>query len=405
MPITVDLSRLDEITNDFYYPYYDCESRIMVLYGGAGSGKSKWAAQKLVYRAITEKNHKILVLRKVGETLRESVFTLILETIHEFGLGQFCKATVSPMQISLPLFNSVFIFKGLDDQEKVKSITSITSMWMEETTEFLEDDFNQLDLRLRGQTDSYKQIILSFNPIEPSHWLKVRFFDNKEEDCTVLKSTYLQNQFLDDKYIARLKSLKDKDYFFYQVYALGEWGILKGKIFNNYRVEDFSDIESTFDNYREGLDWGFADDPFAWSKQHLDTKHSRLYICDELYLYGYSNKKAYDEIRTRTSGVRIIADSSEPKSIKEMQGYGLNIDGAKKGQGSVEHGIKYLQSLEVIIHPRCVNAKKEFDKYKYKQNKNGIIVPEPVDFDNHLIDEIRYSLESDSTGGSWSGFA
>lgn len=405
MPLKVNLTKLPDITNDSFYPLYDCESRTLVLYGGAGSGKSKFAAQKLIYRIITEQNHKILVLRKVGETLRESVFSLIIETIMEFGIYSFCKATVSPMQISFPIFNSVIIFKGLDDQEKVKSITSITSMWLEETTEFLEDDYNQLDLRLRGQTNNYKQIILSFNPIEPSHWLKTRFFDNKEDDCTVVKSTYLDNQFLDDKYIARLINLKKKDYFFYQVYALGEWGILKGKIFNNYKVEDFSDIENTFDNIRCGLDWGFADDPLAFVKMHYDKTRMRLYIIDELYLYGYTNNKSFPLIQQKSNGVQITADSAEPKSIQEAKNAGLFMQGAKKGQGSVEHGIKFLQSLEIIIHPRCINTKVEFDKYKYKQNKNGVTVPEPVDMDNHIIDAMRYAMESDSTGDNSSGFA
>lgn len=400
--LKISLDKLPEITNDYFYQLYDDESFLLLLYGGAGSGKSVFAAQKLVYRIITEGNHRFVVLRKIADTLRESVYDLIIETLDTFGLSGYYQTTVSPMKITIPCFNSEFIFKGLDKNEKIKSINKPTGLWLEEVTEFTENDFNQLCLRIRGQMPGidYKQVILSFNPIYPSHWLKKRFFDSKEDNCTVSHSTYLNNQFLDDDDIKKIEKYKEIDDYYYQVYALGKWGILKGKIFTNYRVEDFTDIEKTFDNLRYGLDWGFASDPLAVSKIHLDLKRRKLYFIDELYLFGHTNDKAFPLIKKMIGENRITADSSEPKSIQEAKNYGLNIKGAVKGPGSVEHGIKFLQSFEIIIHPRCVNTKKEFDKYKYKQDKNGNIIPEPVDEDNHIIDESRYALENDSTGSS-----
>jgi phage terminase large subunit len=196
------------------------------------------------------------------------------------------------------------------------------------------------------------------------------------------------------------KAKRTGDWSDYNHIWLGKPLTRKSKIFNNYRVEDFSEIESTFDNYREGIDWGFATDPMAWSKLHFDRKHMRLYVCDELYLYGHSNSQAFEKIQPKTSKCRIVADSSEPKSISEGKNYGLYIVGAKKGPGSVEHGIKFLQSLEIIIHPRCTNTKIEFDKYRYKEDKLGNVLPEAVDKWNHILDSLRYSLEDDSVGFS-----
>lgn len=227
--VTIDID-IDDIMNTWAHPILDDHKRYLVLYGGAGSGKSVAAAQKIIIRLLEEKGHKFLVVRKVANTIRNSVFSLLRGTIADWGLSQLFKVNKSDMDITCSNGNQI-IFAGLDDVEKLKSIHGVTGMWLEEASEMLQEDFQQLDLRLRGQTRNYKQIIISFNPIDITHWLKRVFFDNKKANSTVVHTTYRNNQFIDDEYKATLEALKDQDEYYYNVYALGEWGVLGKTIF------------------------------------------------------------------------------------------------------------------------------------------------------------------------------
>lgn len=227
---TIDID-IDDIMNTWAHPILDDQSRYLVLYGGAGSGKSVAAAQKIIIRMLEEKGHKFLVVRKVANTLRNSVFSLLRGTIADWGLSQLFKINKSDMDITCSNGNQI-IFAGLDDVEKLKSIHGITGMWLEEASEMLQEDFQQLDLRLRGQTKWYKQIIISFNPISITHWLKIVFFDSNKANSKVVHTTYRDNMFIDDEYKATLEALKDQDPYYYTVYALGEWGVLGQTVFN-----------------------------------------------------------------------------------------------------------------------------------------------------------------------------
>lgn len=234
MPIQIDLSRLPELTNKVYYPLYWNQDRYLILYGGAGSGKSVFAAQKWIFRLLNEKGLKILVIRKVAKTLRHSVFALFRSIIAEWGLMDLFKINKSDMEIYC-LNGSSVVFAGLDDAEKLKSVHGINSIWIEEASEITEDDFKQVDLRLRGLTKYYKQIILTFNPVSITHWLKTYFFDTPKENCTKLKTTYKDNRFIDEEYVKVIEELKDTDPYYYTVYGLGEWGII-GKTVYNARI-------------------------------------------------------------------------------------------------------------------------------------------------------------------------
>ena len=194
--IRIDLTALCELTNEVYYPLYRDKRRYLVLYGGAGSGKSVFAAQKILVRMLTEQPHRFLVVRKVARTLRFSVFSLFQDMIAQWNLTPLFKINKSDMTITCINGNQI-IFAGLDDVEKLKSIAGVTGIWIEEASELEERDFHQLDLRLRGPTKHYKQIILTFNPISALHWLKKVFFDFKKENATVVKSIYKDNKFID----------------------------------------------------------------------------------------------------------------------------------------------------------------------------------------------------------------
>ncbi|WP_211749917.1 PBSX family phage terminase large subunit [Paenibacillus sp. Marseille-Q4541] len=238
--INIDLTELPTLTNDTFYPLYTNKDRYLVLMGGGGSGKSVFTAQKIVLRTLTEKKHRILVLRKVAKTLRESVFMELKNAIYRWGLEKLFKipkGTSSELHISCINGNEI-LFAGLDDVEKLKSISGITSVWMEEASECSPEDFRQLDIRLRGRTLHYKQMMITFNPIDINHWLKKEFFDIKKPNATTIHSTYKNNKFLDKEAIAVLEAFKETDPYFYQVYALGEWGVLGKTIFNAQKVNE-----------------------------------------------------------------------------------------------------------------------------------------------------------------------
>lgn len=238
--INIDLTELPNLTNDKFYPLYTNKDRYLVLMGGGGSGKSVFTAQKIIVRMLTEQKHRFLVLRKVAKTLRESVFTEIKNVINRWGLQKLFKipkGTSSELHISCVNGNEI-LFAGLDDVEKLKSISGVTSVWMEEASECTPEDFRQLDIRLRGWTLNYKQMMITFNPIDINHWLKKEFFDIPKPNATTVHSTYKNNKFLDEEAIAVLEAFEVTDPYFYQVYALGEWGVLGKTIFNAQKVSE-----------------------------------------------------------------------------------------------------------------------------------------------------------------------
>lgn len=228
---------LKDTNNETFLELFNDESRYLVLKGGGGSGKSIFAGRKILERCTSETDHRFLVCRKVGRTIRESCFTQLVGQIAEHYPEEPVDINRGDMRIKFPRTNSEILFSGLDDVEKLKSIYNITGIWIEEASELLEGDFNQLDIRLRGETKYYKQIIISFNPISILHWLKLRFFDRQVENATVHESTYKDNRFLDDAAKKVLEDFKDTDEYYYSVYCLGNWGITGKTVFDAKAVQ------------------------------------------------------------------------------------------------------------------------------------------------------------------------
>ncbi len=208
--------------------------------GGGGSGKSKFSAQKIIYRMLAEKNHRFMVVRKVGDTLRDSVFADLIKVIHEWGyedLFYIPTGRSSEIYIKCKLNGNEILFYGLDKVEKRKSIEGITNIWIEEASELTVDDYRQLNIRMRGKSN-YNQMIISFNPININHWLKSEFFDKTALDVTTSKTTYKDNPFLDAGTKKELEAFKDTDPYYYTVYALAEWGVLGKTIFPKQIVSE-----------------------------------------------------------------------------------------------------------------------------------------------------------------------
>ena len=229
--LAVWYNNLRETSNDTYMPLFECDSRYLVLKGGGGSGKSIFAGRKVLERCVSEPGHRFLVCRKVARTLRESCFAQLRGQIAEHYPDRGAVVNRGDLRIAFPN-GSEILFAGLDDVEKLKSIYDITGIWIEEPSELLEADFNQLDIRLRTQCPYYLQIILTFNPISITHWLKARFFDKKDPRATVHESTYKDNRFLTQEAVKTLEAFRDTDEYYYMVYCLGQWGVTGKTVFD-----------------------------------------------------------------------------------------------------------------------------------------------------------------------------
>lgn len=211
--------------NDVYEDAIYNTSQILVLYGSASSGKSYFAAQKIILRCLSEKGHRFLIIRKVGNTLKDSVFQLLKDVISEFDVYNEFEINKTDKVFYHKLTGNEIICKGLDEPEKIKSVQGITSMWIEEATELTFDDFTQLLLRIRGEKPNYIQYILTFNPISENHWLKSKLVESNNFDLTIIRSNYTHNHYLSAQDKKTLESLKDTNPLYYQIYCLGEWGI------------------------------------------------------------------------------------------------------------------------------------------------------------------------------------
>ena len=229
--LAVWYNNLRDTSNDTYMPLFECDSRYLVLKGGGGSGKSIFAGRKVLERCVSEPGHRFLVCRKVARTLRESCFAQLRGQIADHYPD--CGAVVNRGDLRIAFPNgSEILFAGLDDVEKLKSIYDITGIWIEEASELLEADFNQLDIRLRTQCPYYLQIILTFNPISITHWLKARFFDRRDPRATVHESTYRDNRFLTREAVETLEAFRETDEYYYMVYCLGQWGVTGKTVFD-----------------------------------------------------------------------------------------------------------------------------------------------------------------------------
>ena len=229
------------VFNSAFYPLLNDEHRYLILHGGAGSGKSVFTAQRYIYKMLTRKQFNLLVVRNTGKTNRDSTYALLKQTLIKWHLYNYFKINESDLRIKCNLNGNEIIFAGLDDVEKLKSVTfskgELTDIWIEEATEIQESDFNQLDVRLRGK-GTKKQIVLTFNPIDINHWIKKRFIDRKDDNVLVMHSTYKDNEFLDEEYKTLLESYKDTDPYYYDVYCLGNWGVLGKCVFDANKLQE-----------------------------------------------------------------------------------------------------------------------------------------------------------------------
>lgn len=401
MTIKLNIKPSKVFNRHIYDHLFDYDTFTEVHYGGASSGKSHGVFQKIVIKALKDwkKPRKILVLRKVGATVRDSVFADVQATLSYFGIINMCKINMSAFRIELPN-GAEFIFKGMDNPEKIKSIKGISDVVMEEASEFTLDDYTQLTLRLRDKAHKQKQIYLMFNPVSKANWVYNAFFVKKPKNTVVYQTTYKDNRFLDALTRENIEELANRNEAYYKIYALGEFATLDKLVFPKYtkvllNKDDLRQITSYF-----GLDYGFINDPSAFMHVKIDDDRKRLYVVEEYVKKGLTNDKIAESITALGyAKEQIRADSAEKKSNQELRNLGIGrVIDVKKGAGSVMQGIQYLLQYEWIVDERCVKTIEELENYTWKKDKaTNEYINEPVDSYNHCLDAIRYAIQDKIT--------
>lgn len=396
------------VINPVYLPYLNNFKRIQIFYGGSSSGKSVFLAQRDVIKLLNG-GRNILVVRQVKATLRGSVVQEISKVITAWGLSDLFDINKTDGTVTCKNGYQI-VFAGLDDVEKLKSLTPakgvFTDIRVEEATEVAKDSVKQLLKRQRGgDMNAPKTFTMSFNPILKSHWIYQEYFSKigwadsqteyQGEGLSILKTMYKDNHFLTPDDIKDLEN--ESDPYYYAVYTLGNWGVLGHVIFTNWKVEDLSGMVDQFTNRRAGLDFGFSSDPAAFGHSHYDKKHKTIYVFDELYETGLTNPMLAERLNPKLGSERLACDSAEPKSIDELNRLGVNAYGVRKGKDSVLFGIQWLQQQMIIFDKSCINHQNEFSVYHWKEDAGGNSTNVPVDKNNHLIDETRYAFEDDMT--------
>jgi phage terminase large subunit len=397
----IDFSTLPKWINSKFYPLWFDRRRFIVCMGGAGSGKSVDAHMRAVYRMAAEPGHNYAIIRKVGATNSISTIPLIRRCIAQWGLWPLFVENKSMQMITCLANGNQIKFMGLDDIEKMKSITFengvLTDILIEEATEITEKDFNQLNLRLRGRARAPFQITLLFNPVSDTFWGKRRFWDNpgeKRGEITLHHSTYFDNKFLDGGYKKELEALKYEDRVYYDIYCLGKWGSIGSLVFRNVMYQECPYKPEDFDTVISGQDFGFN---HYDAIELLGIKDGSKYSFKELYVRHMTNDEVIAENEKKgvlSKRQRCIADSAEPKSIKDWSQAGYNMIGARKGPDSVREQISWLNRGAWYVDPKaCPGLVSEIAAYKWKEDRDGNPLDEPVGFRDDAVAACRYAVE------------
>lgn len=404
--------RISEIINKNFHEFWRVINSnkylFHVLKGGRASAKSTHIAIWLVL-ALMKYPVTCLCIRKVGNTLTESVFEQLKEAIDILNVGHVWKIQKSPLQLIYIPRGNKFIFRGADDPAKIKSIKMskfpIAFVWFEELAEFkTEDEVSTIvNSVLRAELPpglSYK-VIYSYNPPKRKQsWVNKKFETQFIPDNTYIHhSTYLDNPHISKAFIEEANEVKKKNEFKYRWEYLGE-PIGSGVVpFSNLEFRTITDEEiASFDNIRQGNDFGYATDPMAFVRLHYDKKKRIIYFIDEIYGVKMSIRELAAKIKEKGyNDLPITCDSAEPRSIAELREHGIKALKAKKGPGSIEFGENWLDDLEAIVidNKRTPNVAKEYENIDYQTDKDGNIRPKLEDKDNHSIDATRYALEMD----------
>ena len=396
--------------NDAYMPYIEATQYIQIFFGGSSSGKSYFISDRTVIDNINGYNY--LVCRNVGNTIKKSVFNQIVKSINNMCLAMFYRINKSDMTITCTRNGKQILFAGLDDVEKLKSITPengvLERVWIEEATEIKREAFLQLKKRLRGRTDKHKGIILTFNPVLKSHWIYKEFFADcwdeskntySDDRKLIVKTTYKDNNYLTPDDVYELEH--EADQYFYNVYTLGNWGILGNLIYKNWSTADLSGMVHTFDNVVNGLDFGFSN-PNALIRAHISEKSKTIYVFQELCKRGQTYDSLIADIKRMCGNGIVTCDNEDSRGLFMLQTAGIKAVPAKKGADSVLNGITWLSGYKIVIDISCQEFINEIQQYHWQEDKDGNVLEKPVKKKDHLLDALRYAVEQESLAGKTS---
>ena len=400
-----DIRLSEKIGSAFYAVAHDVFHHGHTHYdfsGGRGSLKSSTVSVLVPLLLINNPGTHALVLRKVANTIRDSVYAQYIWAIGELGMAAYWEAKVSPMELIYKPTGQKIMFRGADDPMKIKSIKVpfgyIAVTHFEEKDQFAgrAEIRNILQSTMRGGSVFWN--FESYNPpISRDNWANKDSLEERD-DRLCHKSTYLQAppEWLGDQFLAEAEHLKETDERAYQHEYLGIPVGTGGNVFENLELREITDKEiGSFDQIYQGVDWGWYPDPFAFIRLHYDRARETIYFIDEIYKNKLTNEESGGIIKGCGYGdAYITCDSAEPKSTADYRALGLPAKEAIKGPGSVDYGMKWLQRRKIVIdRRRTPNAYKEFVNYEYERNKDGDIISGYPDANNHLIDATRYALE------------
>lgn len=388
-----------------YKEFFNSKHRYLVCKGGRGSKKSTTAAQKVIYTLLKYRYTNALIIRKTFNSHKDSTYAQLKWAVKNLGVEHLFKFSLSPLEVTVISTGQKILFRGLDDAQSITSITvttgSLNLVWFEEAYQISkEDDFNKIDMSIRGiiPDDHYKQLILTFNPWSDKHWIKKRFFDTNDDNVLAITTNYMCNEWLSQQDLQLFENMKHNNPRRYHIEGLGNWGVSKGLVYENFIEESFEvehilktkNLKSAF-----GLDFGYSVDPSAFVYSLIDEESKTIYVCDEFYRKQMTNQNIAEMIKYMGYGKeKIIADSAEPKSIAEIKRAGITrIEPAAKGKDSILNGIQLINNYKIIIHPKCKDFIIEINNYVY-DTKNDNMINKPIDAFNHLMDAFRYSISN-----------
>ena len=393
-----------------YKDFIMCKKRYRVVKGSRGSKKSTTTAQDIILKMTMYPLANTLVVRKTFNSHKDSTWTQLKWAAKNLGLEDDWNFSKSPLEATRKSTGQKILFRGLDDPMSITSITVehgyLCWAWFEEAFQVMnEDDFNKVDMSIRGQLPDgyYKQITITFNPWSEKHWLKKRFFDTKDPNILALTTTYECNEWLGPDDRALFEQMKVNNPRRYNIEGLGNWGIAEGLVYENFIEQEFDYMDISKRAGAKtvfGLDFGYTNDPTAFIAAIVDQENKELYIFDEHYQKAMTNEDIANMIKYKGySKETITADSAEPKSIDDIRSKGIyRIKAAKKGKDSILNGIQNIQNYKIIIHPKCENFLIEINNYVWS-NKNGIVINKPIDDFSHLMDALRYAMEDTKKSG------
>lgn len=380
----------------------ECKSRYKVIMGGAGSGKSYNTAMDFIIKLSDPMYYgaNLLVVRSFEQSHRQSTFIELSRAISDLGLSDIWEIKSSSLTMRNKYTDGVIYFRGCSDQKAIERLKSITVksgklcwVWIEEATELRQSDVEIIDDRLRGglPPNLYYQITMTFNPVSATHWIKSVFWDSQDANVFRCHTTYLDNRFIDKEYAARMERRKLTDPQGYRIYALGEWGITEGLIFQNWQAGTYD--PNTFESLTLGTDFGFN---HAHATLLLGFIDGDVYILRECVCRGMTKGEIVRELNRCSIPKRIpmYCDSAEPASIKEFRDSGYRAMPVSKEKNSVKAQIDWLKDRRIFIDGRCVNTIKEIGQYRYQQDTlTGQYTDEPITINDDCMAALRYGIE------------